>query len=80
MGAMKIAVSMDSKLVAKLDRMVRKKVFASRSQAVRSAVRDKIQRTERARLGRECAKLERKVERALAEEGLPEELAEWPEY
>ena len=80
MAAMKIAVSMDSKLVAKLDRMVRKKVFASRSQAVRSAVREKIQRTERARLARECAKLEPRVERALAEEGLPEELAEWPEY
>jgi hypothetical protein len=32
------------------------------------------------RLARECAKLDRREERALADDGLASEAAEWPEY
>jgi histone H3/H4 len=33
-----------------------------------------------ARLARECAKLDPKVEKAMAEEGMPHELSQWPDY
>jgi predicted transcriptional regulator len=32
------------------------------------------------RLARECAKLDRKFEQSMAEEGLSVEVGEWPEY
>ena len=32
------------------------------------------------RLAKECAKLDPAVEKALAEEGMGEELKQWPEY
>jgi hypothetical protein len=35
---------------------------------------------ERGRLALECAKLDPKFEKALAEEGLGQELESWPEY
>jgi hypothetical protein len=35
---------------------------------------------ERGRLASECAKLDAKLEKALAEEGLGQELDGWPEY
>jgi hypothetical protein len=43
-------------------------------------VHDKLERLERSRLAQECAKLDPKYEKALAEEGLSEDVAEWPEY
>ena len=51
-----------------------------RSQAVLVAVREKLQRLERSRLARECAKLDPATEQALAEEGLSRDAEEWPEY
>jgi hypothetical protein len=42
-------------------------------------VTEKLQRIERSRLAQECAKLDPAFEKALAEEGLSEELKEWPE-
>ena len=80
MAARKFAVSMDPELLARLDRSVRKKAFKSRSQAVQVAVREKLQRLERSRLARECAKLDPATEQALAEEGLSRDAEEWPEY
>ncbi len=41
---------------------------------------EKLLRIERSRLAQECAKLDPAFEKALAEEGLSEELKEWPEY
>jgi hypothetical protein len=35
---------------------------------------------EHGRLARECNKLDPAFEKALAEEGMSEELSEWPEY
>jgi Arc/MetJ-type ribon-helix-helix transcriptional regulator len=59
---------------------VKARVFANRSKAIQEAVREKLNRIDRKRLARECAKLEPEFEKRLAEEGLSEELAEWPEY
>ena len=69
MAVAKVAVSMDQDLVVELDRLVDRQVFASRSQAVQAAVREKIARLKRHRLAEECAKLDPEYERSLAEEG-----------
>jgi len=39
-----------------------------------------LERIERSRLARECAKLDPNFEKAMAEEGLTGDLSEWPEY
>jgi Arc/MetJ-type ribon-helix-helix transcriptional regulator len=80
MAKSKVAVSLDVSTLEKLDRLVEAAVFPSRSQAIQVAVEEKLERLERSRLARECAKLDPAFEKALAEEGLSEELAEWPEY
>jgi metal-responsive CopG/Arc/MetJ family transcriptional regulator len=80
MSVAKVAVSMDQDLLTELDRLVATQVFASRSQAVQAAVREKVARLKRRRLAEECAKLDPEYERSLAEEGMAGELAQWPEY
>lgn len=80
MARSKVAVSLDEGTVRRLDQLVRQEVFPNRSQAIQSAVDEKLERLERGRLARECAKLDPEFEKALAEEGLAEDLAHWPEY
>ena len=80
MAKSKVAISLDVRILEKLDRLVEAAVFPSRSQAIQVAVEEKLARLERSRLARECAKLDPTFEKTLAEEGLSEELAEWPEY
>jgi metal-responsive CopG/Arc/MetJ family transcriptional regulator len=80
MGTSKIAISLDQELLNRLDRLVRKKVFPSRSRAIQDAVAEKIERIEQSRLARECAKLDPAFEKALADEGLAKDLDEWPEF
>jgi len=80
MSASKVAVSMDHEMLTELDRLVAKQMFASRSQAVQVAVREKIARLKRRRLAEECAKMDPQFEKRLAEEGMAGELAQWPEY
>ncbi len=73
MGTKKIAISIDKKLVLKLDRMVRNRVFPNRSKAIQEAVEEKIIRIDKSRLARECAKLDPTFEQRLADEGLSQE-------
>ncbi len=80
MRTQKIAISIDKKLVRKLDRLVTNKIFPNRSKAIQLAVEEKIIRIEKSRLARECAKLSPKFEIELAEEGVSGDLEEWPEY
>jgi metal-responsive CopG/Arc/MetJ family transcriptional regulator len=80
MPVSKVAVSIDEGLLAELDRLVARRVFANRSQAVQAAIREKLARLKRRRLAEECAKLDPEYERSLAEEGMSEELSQWPEY
>jgi Arc/MetJ-type ribon-helix-helix transcriptional regulator len=63
-----------------LDQLVKNAVFPSRSQAIQIAVEEKLERMERSRLARECSKLDRGFEKALAEEGMTEDLSTWPAY
>ncbi len=80
MSTVKVAISIDDKLLQGVDSLVSKKVFPSRSRAIAEAVREKLERSKRGRLARECAKLDPKYEQVMAEEGIEEDLAEWPEY
>ena len=80
MGRSKVAISLDESTLNRLDKLVQKQVFPNRSQAIEEAVAEKLARLERSRLAQECAKLDPAFEKALAEEGLSEDRAEWPEY
>jgi len=80
MGRSKVAISLDETTLDRLDKLVQKQVFPNRSQAIQEAVAEKLARLEKSRLARECAKLDPAFEKALAEEGLSEDLKEWPEY
>jgi metal-responsive CopG/Arc/MetJ family transcriptional regulator len=80
MGKEKIAITLDEEFVGELDRLVSEHVFQSRSQAIQEAVGEKLRRMKRGRLARECAKLQPEFEKAMAEEGMTEDMSQWPEY
>jgi len=80
MSTAKIAITIEEELLGKLDRLVSSKVFPNRSKASQEAVQEKLSRVNRSRLARECAKLDPKYEKALAEEGISQDMGEWPEY
>lgn len=80
MARSKVAISLDEDTLRRLDQLVRREVFPNRSQAIQTAIEEKLDRIERSRLARECSKLDPAYEKALAEEGMSEDLARWPEY
>lgn len=80
MSTAKIAITIEEKTLTQLDRLVNENVFPNRSKAIQSAVDEKLERLNRKRLERECAKLDPQFEKNLAEEGFGGELAQWPEY
>ena len=80
MSTTKVAITLDENLLKRLDRLVKSRLFENRSRAIQEAVSEKLARLERSRLARECAKLDKKFEQALAEEGLSAEVGEWPKY
>ena len=80
MSQTKVAITIDEKMLAKVDGLVKRKVFANRSRAIQQAVEEKLDRLEHNRLAAECAKLDPAEEQATAEEGLSAEIATWPNY
>jgi metal-responsive CopG/Arc/MetJ family transcriptional regulator len=80
MATAKIAISLDEGTVKRLDRLVKNRIFPSRSRVIQDAVQEKLKKLEKSRLARECAKLDPEFEKALAEEGLSAEVEQWPEY
>ena len=74
----KIAITLDRELVKEIDRGVKSGLYRNRSRAIEEAVREKLDRHRRRRLSVEARKLDRKEERALAEEGMTGEEATWP--
>jgi metal-responsive CopG/Arc/MetJ family transcriptional regulator len=80
MSAAKIAISIDHTLLRQLDHLVKKRVFRSRSEAIQTAVSEKLAHENRSRLARECARLDPREEQALADAGLAAEIDAWPEY
>ncbi len=80
MSKAKVAITIDSPILERVDQLVHQHVFANRSQAIEQAIEEKLERLEGTRLAKECAKLDPGFEQGLAEEGLSEGLNEWPEY
>jgi metal-responsive CopG/Arc/MetJ family transcriptional regulator len=80
MPTTKVAVTIDSELLAQVDQLVAQHVFPNRSKAIQEALRDKLTRLRRSRLARESAKLDPQFEQSLAEEGIDQELDTWPAY
>lgn len=80
MSVAKVTISIDQDLLRRVDKLVDGQVFHSRSAAIQAAVEEKIIRIDKSRLARECAKLDKAFEQALADEGLAAEIEEWAEY
>lgn len=80
MSVAKITISIDEQLLNRLDLMVQSRVFTSRSQAVQTAVQEKVARVGKTRLAEACAKLDPVEEQTLAEEWFVGEADLWPPY
>jgi len=80
MSSSKIAITLESGMLAEVDELVKKRIFPNRSRAIQEAVKEKLSRLNHSLLAQECAKLDPEYEKALADEGLTEDLSEWPEY
>ena len=76
----KVAITLDAALLGRVDELVARGEFPNRSQAIEIALAEKLTRARRTRLARECARLDPKAEKALAEEGLAGSSDSWPEY
>ena len=76
----KVTVTVESEILRELDEQIAQKRFANRSLAIEAALTEKLERLSRARLARECARLDTQEEKALAEEGLLSEIDAWPAY
>jgi len=76
----KVAVTLDTETLRRLDQLVRAAKYPSRSQAIEAAVAEQLGRIEGRRLAEECAKLDADAERAMAEEGFGQDAAAWPDY
>ena len=76
----KVALTIDADLLDCLDDLVARQRFRNRSQAIETALAEKLARLARTRLAEECAKLDATEERKLADEGLIASRDSWPEY
>jgi Arc/MetJ-type ribon-helix-helix transcriptional regulator len=74
----KLAVTLDRRTVEDLDRWVREGQYPNRSRALQAAVDLLAERRKRTRMARELAKLDRKEEQRMAEEGLGD--CSWPAF
>ena len=80
MSVAKVTLSIESGLLKKVDYPVKERVFFNCSQAIQSAVAEKISKFDKNRRARECAKLDKAEEQSLADSGLANEADEWLEY
>ena len=75
-----VAVTIDKKLLAQVDRLVAEHVFPNRSKAVQAALQDQLRRIRHKRLAHESTKLNPCEEQASADEHMDKVLKEWPKY
>lgn len=75
----KIAITLDEDLLRRVDRAVDRGLEPNRSAAIERAVADFVERMDRTRLARECAKLAPLSERNGADANLNGS-ASWPAY
>jgi Arc/MetJ-type ribon-helix-helix transcriptional regulator len=76
----KVAITIDSELIAQVDDLVTQQVFPNRSKAIQSAIEDKLVSFRRSRLERELMNLDPLEEQQLADEGIAQEFPRCPEY
>jgi len=76
----KVALTLDTALLERVDQLVARHRFKNRSQAIETALAEKLARLARTRLAEECAKLDPAEEQRLADEGLAATSESWPEY
>jgi Arc/MetJ-type ribon-helix-helix transcriptional regulator len=76
----KVALTLDADLLDRVDQLVARNRFKNRSQAIESALAEKLARLARTRLAEECAKLDPADEQGLADEGFAATRESWPEY
>ncbi len=74
-----VAISLEEGTVRRSDQLVSQLMFSKRSQAIPSALDEKLERMKPSRLARERATLDPVMEKRLAAEGMSGELPEWPE-
>ena len=79
MGTTKVAISLETKTLKEIDRLVHEGRFPSRSRAVQTALAEMTARHKHQRLIQELAKLDSKEEQELADEFFAGETP-WPEY
>jgi metal-responsive CopG/Arc/MetJ family transcriptional regulator len=80
MAKTKVAVTLDTHTLSRVDRLVKEARYPNRSQAIEAAVKGQLDRLEHRRLAEECAKLDPATEQALADEGVGADEGLWPEY
>ncbi len=80
MNKAEVAITLDQSILDKLDELISRRLYPNRSRAIADAIKEKLQRLEQSRLAQECAKLNPNEEKALAEEGISEELPKLPAY
>jgi len=80
MSTTKVAITLDKQLLGELDILVKEKHFPNRSKAIQEAIKEKLSKIKINRLAVECAKLDAKEERQLAEEDMIIALETWSEY
>jgi metal-responsive CopG/Arc/MetJ family transcriptional regulator len=68
MATARVTVTLDEKTLERLDQLIKRHRFRTRSKAIQKAVQEKLARLEQSRLARECAKLDPTFEKAMAEE------------
>ena len=79
MSTAKVAITLDEDLLEEVDDLVAEGLFNNRSQAIATAVREKVTRLGKRQLARELMKLDPKEEKEIAEEFINGE-SSWPEY
>jgi Arc/MetJ-type ribon-helix-helix transcriptional regulator len=70
MNNIKVTITLDREALKRVDNLIAKGMFSNRSHAIQAAISENLARMEHSRLAGECAKLNPKFEKALAEEGL----------
>jgi len=80
MARSKLAITLDEQTVAEVDDLVKRRIFPNRSRVIEQAVREKLDRLANNRLAEQCALLDPAFEKGMAEEGMGEEIDQWPAY
>jgi Arc/MetJ-type ribon-helix-helix transcriptional regulator len=80
MPVVKVAITLEQETLRRVDALVAQRVFPNRSRAVQLALKEKLDRLAGSRLSRECAKLDPREEKAMAEEGFAADIEQWPEF